>query len=52
MKKYCSADMQLANQEGTTDEVVNKAGEWSLEVVIEGTDDDDDDHLDKVELVA
>ena len=46
------ADMQLANQEGTTDEVVNEAGEWSLEAVIEGTDDDDDDHLDEVELVA
>ena len=47
-----SADMQLANQEGTTDKVVNEAGEWSLEAVIEGADDDDNDHLDEVELVA
>ena len=47
-----SVDMQLTNQEGTTDEVVNEAGEWSLEAVVEGADDNDNDHLDKVELVA
>ena len=35
-------DMQLANQEGTTVEVVNDVEEWSLDVVVEDTYNDDD----------
>lgn len=48
------ADLRLANQEGTTKEIVDEAEEWSLEAVIEGAGDADvsEDNADEVIMVG
>ena len=47
-------DLQLANQEGTMKEIVNKAKEWSLEAVIKGSSNEDmsEDNANEVIMVG
>lgn len=43
-----NVDMQLANQEGTTVEVVNDVQEWSLNTAVKDIYDDEDENIDEV----
>ena len=37
------ADQKLANQEGTTNDIVNETEEWNIEAIVEDADGDGED---------